>query len=466
MSIVPNFLLEQSQAILEQCAFGVCIANKDGVMTRVNRSFEKITGLKSTHFIGRHVKQAVELGIIDNSSILKLIESNRKCTSKVKTMAGKELLSNAFRVYDDSKKLNLFATIMRGINNDDTPVNAGVVPGTTSDGCLHHTKIVGNSPEIREIFDMAKRLSCFDCPVLIEGETGVGKGLFAEFIHNNSPRRHNPFITLNCGAIPAHLLESELFGYAYGAFTGANPKGKKGLFEQACGGTIFLDEIGELPPALQVKLLRVLEKQTIHKLGTLAEQKINIRILAASNQNLLEMMAEKKFRADLFYRLNVVSINIPPLRERRIDIPDLINYYLDLHNRRYGTSKNIGAATKEVFLHYSWPGNVRELSNLLERIVITARNDRIGPDDLPENVKAVRSVSSDSIIDMPVLKKFSSRTLREELQSHEKKILAAALKRFDTQDAVARELGVSMSTLTRKLNKYKIHNKTHNSGLY
>ncbi len=246
------------------------------------------------------------------------------------------------------------------------------------------TTIIGQSKAIQEVLSTISRVAKMDTTVLILGESGTGKELVARAIHSLSPRSHKKFVAFSCSAIPESLLESELFGYERGAFTGANRR-KEGRFEIADGGTLFLDEIGDISFEMQIKLLRVLESQEFERLGGKESIKVDVRILAATNQDLLKKMQEKTFRDDLYYRLNVISIYLPPLRERRDDIMLLIDYFLRLYNTKLGKEvKGLTPQAKDVLINYHWPGNVRELENVIERGVVLARSDVIDVNDLPE----------------------------------------------------------------------------------
>jgi len=246
--------------------------------------------------------------------------------------------------------------------------------------------IIGRSKAILEISQMVKKVAPTSATVLITGESGVGKEIIAKAIHYNSPRADKPFIKINCAAIPEELLESELFGYEKGAFTGANTT-KKGKFELANGGTMFLDEIGDMPLSLQAKLLRVLQEKEIERLGGSKPIKIDVRIVAATNKNLKKMVYEGTFREDLYYRLNVINIHIPPLRERKEDIPLLVYYFLDKFNKMYGKNLKISDKLMNILLNYHWPGNVRQLQNTIERMVILAKGNILTEQDLPADIR-------------------------------------------------------------------------------
>ncbi len=246
--------------------------------------------------------------------------------------------------------------------------------------------VVGRSRQILEILDVIHRVAPTGATVLLRGESGVGKEVFARAIHFLSPRAEGPFVTVNCAAIPESLLEAELFGYERGAFTGATQR-KKGKFELAEGGTLFLDEIGDMTPSLQTKLLRVLQEKEIERLGGSRPVKVDVRVIAATNRNLEEMMREGRFREDLYYRLNVVPIFIPPLRERREDIPVLVYHFLDLFREQYAKEVRIAPEVMDAFMEYPWPGNVRELRNVVERMVILDTDGILTGEDLPAELR-------------------------------------------------------------------------------
>jgi len=302
-------------------------------------------------------------------------------------------------------------------------------------------KLVGRSAAMREVMDLVRRVAPTNSTVLITGESGVGKEVVARAIHHFSDVRDKVFLPVNCGAIPEHLLESQLFGHMRGAFTGA-VSNQEGLFQRARGGTIFLDEIGDLPANLQVKLLRAIEQKEILPLGTTNPVKIDIRIIAATNRDLQQAVNEKTFRDDLFYRLNVIGIDIPPLRERREDIPPLIEHFVRLHNLELKRAfKGVDSATMKVLMSVQWKGNVRELDNVIERAMILGEGEWIGLPDLP------RSLRPEGTVTMP-----AGDDLREALRAYEKAHIQATLAKAEHDKKVAAEmLGVSLSSLYRKI---------------
>lgn len=311
--------------------------------------------------------------------------------------------------------------------------------------------LVGNSQVIKDLTKKVVQVATFDCTVLLMGESGTGKELIANAIHKHS-RKSGPMIKINCGAIPENLLESELFGYEQGAFTGAKPGGKPGKFEEAHNGTLFLDEIGDLQLHLQVKLLRVLQEKEIMRVGGSKTKKINTRIVAATNQNLYNMVQEGKFREDLFYRLNVVPITIPPLRERREDIIPLILHFKREYEKKYRTKRNCSPEVIKLLLSYDWPGNVRELENLIERlIVILDPTEMITPKILIKDYLSMTRLQFEKDISVHRL-----ITLKDATSKVESQLISMALSKYRTLKEIADALGVDQSTICRKLKQLNI----------
>jgi transcriptional regulator with PAS, ATPase and Fis domain len=320
-------------------------------------------------------------------------------------------------------------------------------------------KFISNAANIRFAIQHMDKLIGQRLSVLLLGETGTGKDYFAKFLHENAyPDPENrPFIKINCGAIPESLLESELFGYEKGAFTGASAKGKKGLIELANNGTLFLDEIGELPYNLQAKLLGVLQDKELTRVGGSEKIKINAKIISASNRDIFKMTQENKFRLDLYYRISMVTLHIPPLRERREDIPYLIDQLLREINQLYGKNAYLSLELYDLFFKYDWPGNIRELKNLMEKLIIFSSGDRIGIDDLRVAEKFLGH-SETRILDLlPAEGKESRpRGLKEMVAAYEKNIIETALRDKRTLQEAAQYLGIDISTLVRKKSKYSI----------
>ena len=307
--------------------------------------------------------------------------------------------------------------------------------------------VVGDSDKMRQVFNLVERVAQTDVTVLIEGESGTGKELIAKGIHFSGSRKDKPFIAVNCAAIPETLIEAELFGYKKGAFTGATQE-SKGKFEEANGGTLFLDEISAMPLLLQTRLLRVLQEQEITRLGESATRKINVRIIAASNENLTELIKQNEFREDLYYRLAVVPVKLPALRERREDIPLLIEHFLKKSAAKHDIKPlRVEREVFNVFFGYPWMGNVRELENVVERMVVLSDSEILSLKDVPENIKNLESISDNLWFSLP------AEPIK--LESVECEIIREALNRFDNnQSQTARYLGITRSALIYRMQKY------------
>ena len=310
--------------------------------------------------------------------------------------------------------------------------------------------MLAKSPRMVEIFKTIAKVAAFKTTVLITGESGVGKELVARAIHARSPRKGGPFVAVNCGAIPENLLESELFGHRKGAFTDASTD-KRGLFEEAHGGTLLLDEIGELPLSLQVKLLRVLQEETIRRLGDTKDIKVDVRILAATHRDMSAEVKAGRFREDLFYRIHVLLLSVPPLRERREDIPLLIEHFIARNNARLGTSvRGLSAEAKKLLLDHAWPGNVRELENTIERAMVLAERDSLEPHDLPERLREALDPVAMQLASGEVSIKKTTRVIEEIL------IRRALQKTKGTRTRASELLEISHRALLYKLRDYNI----------
>lgn len=307
-----------------------------------------------------------------------------------------------------------------------------------------YDKIVGKSAKMQELYNIIDRISMGSPTVLIQGESGTGKELVANVIHQNSDRKDKPFIPINCGAISEGLLESELFGHVKGAFTGA-VRNSIGLFKAADGGTIFLDEIAEVPPMVQVKLLRVLQEKKIKPVGEYKESEVDVRVIAATNQNLEESIKRNAFREDLFYRLNVIYIRMPPLREVKEDLPYLINHFLKKFSRQMGGKElRVSPEALNILSNYSWPGNVRQLENVIERAYALSSGKVIEPSDLPPEIRSSNMNHSHDETNL-------------NLRDNEINLITKALQRTNGNKAEAAQLlGINLSTVYRKLDKYSI----------
>ncbi|PTY89219.1 sigma-54 interaction domain-containing protein, partial [Heyndrickxia sporothermodurans] len=365
---------------------GIFIADHNGVALWVNDTSTKQQGAPRSKIIGRTVTELENNGMFTHS-VTKIVLEKKETVTKVQVSKGRQYLATGYLVnikednteyvlvhvkdvtetVKNSLKLEQAETLLQNYWEQLQQIKR---KQNVADS---HQFVIGKSKKHEEMLDLIDRVATVDATILLNGETGVGKSMIAREIHQRSNRQEKPFIQINCGAIPESLLESELFGHKKGAFTGANSSGKIGLVEKANGGTLFLDEIGELPLTLQPKLLQLVQNKSFIPIGSTELKKVDIRIITATNQNLLQMVEEKRFREDLYYRINVVSIHIPALRERKDDILPLIYYYFELFKTKYNKASVLSQKLLDYLQNYSWPGNIRELENMIERLVVTAK---------------------------------------------------------------------------------------------
>ena len=445
--------------IIDSVYDGLYITDGHGFTTRINSSYTRMTGIKPDEVLGRHMQELVEAGYFSQSVTLIVLEKKEPVTIMHTIKGEKRCLITGNPIFNEKGEITQVVTNVRDMTTLTDLKEK--LEQTEELSRRYHLELehlrkqqmeksgaLGQSLEMEHVLDLAQRAAEVDATVLVLGETGVGKEVIAREIHKKSPRSNGPFIKVNCAAIPENLLESELFGYDRGAFTGASNKGKPGMFELANSGTILLDEIGELPLALQVKLLRVLQEKEVARIGGTQSQDLDVRIIAATNQNLERQIKKGLFREDLFYRLNVIPIVIPPLRHRPEDISLLVKHYLDMFNKRYKKDRKLSTEALEVLKHYSWPGNIRELKNLIERLVIMINEDTITPNHL-------RELQDDRTSEMNFLHDAQPK-LEEAVFSVEKQLIIRALKDYGSTRKAAKVLGVSQSTVVRKAKKHGI----------
>ena len=446
--------IEDLVPILDSIGDGIFIDDASGYALWINKACEDLYRINREETLGKHCSYLEELGIFSPSVAKQVMEEKREVSILHQNRDGKRLLTTGIPVFDENNNLTKIITTSHDItelidlqNKLESMQNA-LQDMKTGDGLIYD-EIIANNPQMYNVIQMAERLAPVDTTVLITGESGSGKGVVAKLLHQIGNRRDASFIKINCGAIPENLLESELFGYERGAFTGSNREGKKGLFEAAQNGTVFLDEISELPLNLQVKILQVIQEKEIQRVGGLESIPIDVRIISASNKDLEKMVREGRFREDLYYRLNVVPINVPPLRERPEDIIPMIRTFLHKNNQKYKEAKTMDAAAMSIMLRYPWPGNVRELQNIIERLVITTKDGTIRPENLPNYISRYESAKDASEISL-----HETTDLRDALDEAEKQILGAALGKYKTTREIAKALGVSQPTVVRKLAKH------------
>jgi PAS domain S-box-containing protein/TyrR family helix-turn-helix protein len=461
-------LNEELDAIVESSFDGLFITDGKGMTLRYNNAFAQLTGINRYEYVGRSVEDIKRDGIISDPVTFSVLEQKKSITVMQESRIGKLTLTTGNPVIDKNGELIRVVCNVRDI----TELNLLRQELEKVQGLTQHyenqlrtlqmqyngsEKLVVSSSKMRKMLEMVIRLAAVDSTILVTGESGTGKELIAEIIHSNSSRSDKPLIKVNCGAIPENLLESELFGYEGGAFTGARKEGKPGYIELAAGGTLFLDEIGEIPLPLQVKLLRFLQSKEIIRVGGASYHNIDVRIITATNRDLLEMVQKKEFREDLYYRLNVVPVNTPPLRERKEDIPPLVAHFMGLYSRKYRMERKIAPGVIDIFMQYDWPGNVRELENLIERLVVVSPQDIIRREDLPVHLMDTVGVNSSYVLVSGII------PLKEAVESVEKQLLEKVYNKSLTTRQMAKELEVDASTIVRKAAKYHISSVANNS---
>ncbi|MDR0357427.1 MAG: sigma 54-interacting transcriptional regulator [Clostridiales Family XIII bacterium] len=453
--------------VLDKVDDAIFIDDANGNALWLNRACEDLYKISRDEVIGTNIAQLEREGVFTPSVARLVIESGKQADVVHQNRDGKRILSTGTPIFDEEGRLSLIISTSRDITElinlqNELEFVQNTLSGLQDEGRFVADDFVAQSPEMREVLRLTGRLAEIDSTVLISGESGVGKGVIAELLHRNGPRKNGPFVKINCGAIPENLIESELFGYEGGAFTGSGRQGKAGLFETADKGSVFLDEISELPVKLQVKLLQAIQDRAISRVGGVEPIPIDVRIISATNRNLFSLVREGQFREDLYYRLNVVPIHVPPLRERIADIAPLIAHFLNMYNIRMNDHKEMTPDALALLTEYDWPGNVRELQNIVERLMITTNEATIHPDNLPlfilNRIRDAAKTREDgppaSFAGNP--SKLSAGGLKGALAETERSILLAARERYGSTRAVAKALGVAQPTVVRKMRKYDI----------
>jgi PAS domain S-box-containing protein len=450
------------ESIFNFTNYGIWIMDGDGVVLRVNPAAEKLIGVRARDVIGRKIVHLAEIGVIDQALTPHILASRQPVTKLLHVLkTKKQVMSSGMPIFDENGNIQLVVVNeydMTTLNSlqaqlEDLRLMAEKYKDELSDLNLMDLKkhgIIAESKEMKQLLQVALKLARLDVSnILILGESGTGKGLIAQFIHNRGKRRNQPFIQVNCAALPETLLEAELFGFEKGAFTGASAGGKIGLFEMARNGTILLDEIGELPLALQAKLLKCLDDHEIMHIGGLKPIRINCTIITATNRDLHRLVQEKKFREDLFHRLNAFHLKLPPLRERPEDVGALANYYLKKYNRKFGMKKRLSLKALNRLQSYPFSGNVRELKNLLKHGVVISENPV-----LEDIVPAADGAGGER--DGAVFPGAGEPDLQRWLDDFEKSLLVYAQRRCRTTRNMAAYLKTSQSRIARMLKKHRL----------
>jgi PAS domain S-box-containing protein len=452
---------QQLETVINSSADGIWVYDGDGNVITVNTAALDLDNIKAEDVLNKSIFDLTESGIFDRSVVLEVFEMKRQITILSKALkTGRTLLITGTPILDSRGEISLVVVNLR----DMTQLNevreqleqTRLVSEKYQDELaelslfeLSRQNIIAKNEAMRQLLRMAVKIAKMEASnILLLGESGTGKGLLAKFIHQNSKRSKKPFIQINCAALPDNLLEAELFGYEKGAFTGAKEEGKAGLFELAQNGTLFLDEIGDLPFSVQAKLLKYLDDHTIMRLGATRTITIDCIVIAATNRDLESLNKEKKFREDLFYRLNTFTMQIPPLHERAEDIFEMVRHYLEKYNKEYGLKRRISAKVMKVLQSYSFPGNVRELKNILKMAVVLSDTDLVD-ETILRNLEDKTELSA-----FTTLEKRNIAGLAQEVMAFEKQILQRAMARCKTTRELAGYLKVSQPTIVRKLKKH------------
>jgi len=432
------------ESIFDQLSDALVLYDPEFRITGVNRSAEKLFGLSSEEMLGKHCQEIFGCSLCEPGCGV-LVGLNQapaapNTTVRLHTASGMErvVVMRTNQMFGDDGQLAGVVATIKDITEEAAP---------------QKREVIAESAPMREVLNFVRRVSASEATtILLEGENGTGKDLIAKTLHYQSARQAEPFIAINCAAIPETLLESELFGYEKGAFTDARQQ-KRGIFELADKGTLFLDEVGEIPLMLQAKLLRVLEEQSFRRLGGLKDIKLDLRVIAATNKNLREAVKEGAFRQDLYFRLNVIQILIPPLREREEDILPLTTFFIEHYNRKFKRSiEGVSDASAALLKAHDWPGNVRELRNAIERAMILEDSAKITPSSLPISVSRP---DGDGPMPLVVTQEISADGLS--LEDHERTLLARALEKTSgNQTQAARLLRITRDTLRYKMKKFNL----------
>ncbi len=452
--------VEILSVILEKAYEGIAVVDENGILLEFNEAYSRFTGVKSEDALGRHVTE-----VIENTNLHMTVKTGIPDRGVLQTIQGQPMVVHRIPLWKDGKIVGAIGMlIFEGVSEVYGILNRlqsekihkqsepkMITTQVAEDSRITMNQIIGSSESILRVKRLARRAARTTATVLVSGESGTGKEVFAKSIHHLSPYYNGPFISVNCGAIPENLFESELFGYEEGAFTGAKKGGKPGKFELAQNGTIFLDEIGELSLVLQTKLLRVLQEREAERVGGVQQYTVNVRVIAATNRNIEQMVEEGTFREDLYYRLNIIRLDLPALRERKEDIPTLLAHFLkEICVRYHIPPKQFTSTVVATLRNYHWKGNIRELVNTIEHIVIMTDKDIIDISDLPIVMRNQQSEDIDTASSL--IEQFKSIGEEEEKQH----ILQTLKEAGGNKSKAASKLGIHRTTLYQKLRKHQI----------
>ncbi|KKY02624.1 ATPase AAA [Paraclostridium benzoelyticum] len=437
------------ERIVESSHDEIFVCDKDGYMIYCNKAFESNYGIDREDMIGKTAMFLNEAGYSNQTPIPAVVKHKKKVSMEQKTITGKTLIITATPVFDENGDIDFIVENSRDISElnsikEKIKLYENTISSFNKSQSLIYNDTTIKGSSMKSILEIAKNVAKTNVNVLLLGESGCGKTTLAKHIHLNSKRARKPFITINCSTISPNLLESELFGYEGGAFTGANSKGKIGLVELANEGTLFLDEIGDIPKELQSKFLQLIQDKTFTSVGGVKTKKVDIRFISATNVDLINSINQKKFREDLYYRINVVELKIPPLRDRKEDLLELIFHFFKKYSNIFNLDKSMSTEVINVLLNYNYPGNMRELENIIQNILVTSSSDYIELHHLPKSV----------LHHVDFVKDEENNSLDNLMENYEKLLICKYYKNNPSSYKLAKALNISQSKASRLIRKY------------
>lgn len=437
------------ERIVESSHDEIFVCDKDGYMIYCNKAFESNYGIDREDMIGKTAMFLNEAGYSNQTPIPAVVKHKKKVSMEQKTITGKTLIITATPVFDENGDIEFIVENSRDISElnsikEKIKLYENTISSFNKSQSLIYNDTTIKGSSMKSILEIAKNVAKTNVNVLLLGESGCGKTTLAKHIHLNSKRARKPFITINCSTISPNLLESELFGYEGGAFTGANSKGKIGLVELANEGTLFLDEIGDIPKELQSKFLQLIQDKTFTSVGGVKTKKVDIRFISATNVDLINSINQKKFREDLYYRINVVELKIPPLRDRKEDLLELIFHFFKKYSNIFNLDKSMSTEVINVLLNYNYPGNMRELENIIQNILVTSSSDYIELHHLPKSV----------LHQVDFVKDEENNSLDNLMENYERLLICKYYKNNPSSYKLAKALNISQSKASRLIRKY------------
>ena len=452
-----HMLADYIEQLCDTFRDAICVTNREGIVTLVNKRHAELTGIAREKMMGSRIQDMVQNGIFDVVLNPRIVETGQKVSSVQNLYNGRTLLLDGHPVKDATGKVAYVVTVIRDITaltelREEITAQRELLEtfqNLSSEGASgnQYPRVV-QSPVMQRLYAEASAIAETDATVLLLGETGVGKDVVARHIHRTSLRADAPFIKVDCGSIPENLIETELFGYVPGSFSGASKHGKAGLVEAASSGTLFLDEIGELPMTMQSRLLRVLQDWEVLRVGATVPKKVDVRVVAATNKELEREVTKGMFRSDLYYRLKVAVLNIPPLRSRRVDILPLAQSFLTFYGKKYRKAVNLSEEAKQVLQNHIWPGNVRELENLVQGLVVTCKHGLVGVRDLAGIRPLPACESSEGQYALPSIE---GRSLKSIMKEVETAVIEKGMQRYGSISELSRQFQMDRSTIFRKV---------------